>query len=75
MSKKFFVKTLGCKTNQIEEQIIAKNLKECGFEQVFRDISADIFILNSCTVTSHSVSSAHYLINQIKRKKPEIKVI
>ncbi|MBR1977027.1 tRNA (N(6)-L-threonylcarbamoyladenosine(37)-C(2))-methylthiotransferase MtaB [bacterium] len=68
--KKFFVKSLGCKTNQIEGQIIAENLKEHGFEQVKNSKVANFFILNSCTVTSSADSEVKYLLNKAKRDNP-----
>ena len=75
MGKKFVLKTLGCKTNAIEGQIIASALLEAGFSQVEDFSGADIFILNSCSVTSHSDSQSAYLLNRAKRENPLIKNI
>ncbi|HIT54965.1 TPA: tRNA (N(6)-L-threonylcarbamoyladenosine(37)-C(2))-methylthiotransferase MtaB, partial [Candidatus Galligastranaerophilus intestinigallinarum] len=46
--KKFYIKTLGCKTNAIESQIISENLKKLGFIETNKN-EAEIYILNSCT--------------------------
>ena len=73
--KKFYIKSLGCKTNQIEGQIIAEALINSGFIQVKNKHEADIYILNSCTVTHHADNQALYLIKQIKNDVPNIKVI
>lgn len=73
--RKFFVKSLGCKTNQIEGQIIAENLKEHGFEQVKNSKAADFFILNSCTVTSAADSEVKYLLNKVKRDNPNVATV
>ena len=73
--KKFYIKSLGCKTNQIEGQIIAEALINSGFIQVKNKHEADIYILNSCTVTHHADNQALYLIKQIKNDTPNIKVI
>lgn len=75
VGKKFVLKTLGCKTNAIEGQIIASTLLEAGFSQVEDFSGADIFILNSCSVTSHSDSQSAYLLNRAKRENPLIKNI
>ncbi len=75
MSKKFVIKTLGCKTNAIEGQIIIDELEKMGFLQVQDCKDADIFILNSCSVTSHSDSQSSYLLNRAKRENPLIKNI
>lgn len=73
--KKFYIKSLGCKQNALEGQIIASNLKKQGFIEVKNILDADIYILNSCTVTSHSDSQVNYLINSAKNKNPEIKTV
>lgn len=75
MNKKFFIKTLGCKTNEIESQIIKESLLNKGFIKTDNRLDADIYILNSCTVTSHSDNQALYLIKQIRKDKPDIKII
>ncbi len=73
--KKFYIKTLGCKTNKIESQIMAQNLIQKGFIETEDKNEADIYIINSCTVTSHSDSQVSYHIKQIKADCPEIKII
>ncbi len=73
--KKFYIKSLGCKTNQTEGQIIAQILSEKGYINVKDKKDADIYILNSCTVTAHSDNQVLYLFKQIKKIKPEIKTI
>lgn len=75
MNKKFFIKTLGCKTNEIESQIIKESLLNKGYIKTDNRLDADIYILNSCTVTSHSDNQALYLIKQIRKDKPDIKII
>lgn len=73
--KKFGLKSLGCKQNQLEGQIIQDELLSFGYEKT-QDISAmDFFILNSCTVTSHSDSTAKYLLKKVKRLNPKIKTV
>lgn len=72
MCRKFVLKTLGCKTNAIEGQIIASSLKRAGYVQCEDFCEADFFILNSCSVTSHSDSQSAYLLNRAKRENPDI---
>ena len=50
----FYLKSMGCKSNQFEGQIVAEKLVEAGFIQVQNEKDADIFILNSCSVTQKS---------------------
>jgi len=60
--KKFYLKSMGCKSNQFEGQIVAQNLVHAGFKQVFKENDADIYILNSCSVTHKSDNEAMYLL-------------
>ena len=45
---------MGCKSNQFEGSIIKENLNKNGFEEVMNIEDADIYILNSCSVTHKS---------------------
>lgn len=60
--KKFLLKSMGCKSNQFEGQIIVQNLVEAGFEEVKTLNEAEIYILNSCSVTHKSDNEAMYLL-------------
>lgn len=71
----FYLKSLGCKQNQLEGQIIENELLNKGFIKASKLQDADIYILNSCSVTSHSDSQVNYLLNKAKRLKPEIKTV
>ena len=73
--KTFSIKSLGCKQNQLEGQIIKNELIKAGYNFASDIEEADIFVLNSCTVTSSGDSTANYLLNQAKRKNPKIKTI
>lgn len=72
---RFFVKSMGCKTNQFEGQIIAASLLKEGFEAVSNISEADIFILNSCSVTQRSDKEVLFLLRQAKRENPNVKTV
>ena len=59
---KFYLKSMGCKSNQFEGQIVAQNLINNGFEEVKKLEDADFYILNSCSVTHKSDNEAMYLL-------------
>lgn len=65
--KKFLVKTMGCKANQLEGCLIEENLIKNGFEKVEKISDADIFILNSCTVTHKSDNEAFNILQKAKQ--------
>ena len=72
---KFYLKSMGCKSNQFEGQIIIEKLLEKGFESVKDFKDADFYILNSCTVTHKSDSETLYLLRNAKHLKPSIKTV
>lgn len=72
---KFVLKSMGCKSNQFEGQIVEEKLLECGFEKVNDVKNADYYILNSCTVTHKSDSETLYLLRNAKHLNPEIKTV
>lgn len=70
--KKFYIHTMGCKSNQFESAIIEENLQSHGLEKVKNISEAEVFILNSCSVTHKSDNEALYLLRNAKHKNPEI---
>ena len=70
--KKFLINTMGCKSNQFESALIKENLVHNGFSEVKKLEEADIYILNSCSVTHKSDNEAMYLLRHAKHKNPDI---
>ncbi len=73
--KNFIIKTLGCKTNQIETALIAESMTKYGFKETHDISNADYFIINSCSVTQIADNKNLFYIRQAKRKNPNIKII
>ena len=73
--KKFLIKSLGCKQNTLEAQIMEDELLNLGYKSTSDIIEADFYIMNSCCVTSHASSQVNYLINQAKKQNPNLKII
>ena len=73
--KKFVIKTLGCKTNQVESALIAEILTKNGYEEIKDICDANYYILNSCSVTHVADSKNLSYIKQVKRENPSIKVV
>ena len=70
--RKYNIHTMGCKSNQFEGAIIEENLQKNGFEKTTKIENADLYILNSCSVTHKSDSEAFYLLRSAKHKNPQI---
>ena len=49
---KIAIETLGCKLNQAETEALQRQFVRAGFEPVQHPAEADVYILNTCTVTS-----------------------
>jgi threonylcarbamoyladenosine tRNA methylthiotransferase MtaB len=76
--KKAAVATLGCKVNQVESGAIIEQLINMGFKIVDITKEADIYIINTCTVTNKSDYKSRNLIKHALQKKqdnPQVKVI
>lgn len=73
--KTFFLKSMGCKSNQFEGAIIQEKLTNAGYELVEKIEDADFYILNSCSVTHKSDNEAMYILRNAKHTKPSIKTI
>ena len=66
----FAVATLGCKVNQADSEAIGEQMSAAGFAQRdFNDI-ADVYIVNTCTVTHMGDRSSRSLISQAHRRHP-----
>lgn len=72
---KVFFHTLGCKVNQYETQEMREQLKKNGYEITDDENSADVFVVNSCTVTSESDRKTRQCVRHYKKKYPESTVV
>lgn len=73
--KRFFIKTMGCKSNQLEGFLIEENLIKNGYKRADDIDTADFFILNSCTVTQKSDNEAFYILRKVKNNNQNIKTV
>lgn len=70
--RNFYIHTMGCKSNQFESAIIKENLEKNNLVEVKEAKDADVYIMNSCTVTHKSDNEALYLLRNIKHKNPNV---
>ena len=69
-TKRIAFHTLGCKLNYSETSTISRDLIHNGFEKVdYQDI-ADIYVINTCSVTENADKEARRLIRQARRLNP-----
>jgi len=67
--------TLGCKLNFSETSSISRLLEKEGFEKKPFDSLADVYVINTCSVTENADRECRYLVRQIQRKSPESFVV
>lgn len=62
--------TLGCKVNQYETQLMEQKLIDDGYEIVPPEEYADVYIINSCTVTAESDRKTRQMLRRLKSVNP-----
>lgn len=67
--------TLGCKVNQYETEELTELLLKNGYTVTLRDEEADIFVVNSCTVTAESDRKTRQTVHRLKRTFPNGTVV
>ena len=71
----FFIKTFGCRVNQVESQALREEFLRAGFTPALTPEKADICLLNTCSVTHQADKDAEKLIRQLLRRNPNGKLI
>lgn len=66
--------TLGCKVNHYESEAMMDLFKKAGYRLADFDDQADIYIINSCTVTNEAARKSRQLARKAKRINPEATV-
>lgn len=68
MNRKIAFKTLGCRLNQFETDSLASEFHKAGYRVVGFEEDADVYVVNTCTVTNQSDKKSRNLISQAGRK-------
>ena len=71
MFQTFATCTLGCKVNQYETDAMEQLLKRAGYEQVDFKEKADIYLINTCSVTNMADRKSRQMIHRARSKNPE----
>jgi threonylcarbamoyladenosine tRNA methylthiotransferase MtaB len=67
--------TVGCKLNQAESQLFARQFAQKGYRLVPANSGADAYILNTCTVTHTSDGKCRQRLSQARRRNPDALVV
>ncbi|GAB5564552.1 MAG: tRNA (N(6)-L-threonylcarbamoyladenosine(37)-C(2))-methylthiotransferase MtaB [Winogradskyella sp.] len=71
MNKKVAFYTLGCKLNFSETSTIARSFKDEGFDRVDFSEKADIYVINTCSVTENADKRFKTIVKQAQKVNPE----
>lgn len=75
MNKTVALHTLGCKLNFSETSTIGRLLENDGFQKRDFDEVADVYIINTCSVTDNADKECRMLLRRIQHKAPEAMVV
>lgn len=73
--KKAALHNLGCKVNAYETEAMQQILEERGYEIVPFDVGADIYIINTCTVTNIADRKSRQMLHKAKKMNPDAIVV
>lgn len=71
----FFIKTFGCRVNQVESQALWEQFLRGGFTPADSFETADLCLLNTCTVTHQADKDVEKQIRQILRRNPKARLV
>ena len=69
------VHTLGCKVNQYDSEAMLESFEKAGYESVPFDQDADVYLVNTCTVTGTGDQKSLKLIRRLNREHPDAGII
>ena len=72
---KFFLTTLGCRTNQADSAAIRATLMEHDLEETGSHADADLIVVNSCTVTHRTDQQVRQLTRKLRRGNPGARIV
>ncbi len=74
-SMKFYIRTLGCKMNQLDSARVAAALQSAGYAPVASEEDADYVLVNSCTVTARADRKSRQAANAALHSGKQVVVL
>jgi threonylcarbamoyladenosine tRNA methylthiotransferase MtaB len=74
-AKKVAFHTLGCKLNFSETSTLSRLLEQDGFVKTDFEETADVYVINTCSVTDNADKECRHLVRRIQRRAPESMVV
>ncbi|NVL90917.1 MAG: tRNA (N(6)-L-threonylcarbamoyladenosine(37)-C(2))-methylthiotransferase MtaB [Desulfobacterales bacterium] len=73
--KSFNITTLGCKVNRYESEAISEQLQDQGWHVIDKGAGADLYIINTCTVTGKAAMQSRQAVRKLIRHHPGALVV
>ena len=70
-----YLETHGCKLNQADTQVLAREFVEAGYVLTSQEEPADVYVLNTCTVTHVADRKARQAVRAAKRRNPNATIV
>lgn len=67
--------TLGCKVNQYETEYVRQGLEKIGYRDALKGESADLCVVNTCTVTAEGDAKSRQTIRQMAQRNPGTRIV
>lgn len=73
--RKAALHNLGCKVNAYETEAMGQLLREAGYELVSFDVGADVYVINTCTVTNVADRKSRQMLHRARKLNPQAIVV
>ena len=73
--KRVAIDVIGCKLNQAETEALARRFSKEGYLVVSKNDNADVYILNTCTVTGVADRKSRNLLKAARRRNPDALIV
>ncbi|MBO4764914.1 MAG: tRNA (N(6)-L-threonylcarbamoyladenosine(37)-C(2))-methylthiotransferase MtaB, partial [Bacteroidales bacterium] len=67
--------TLGCKLNYAETSTMVRSFEERGYTHVEATLPADIYVINTCSVTEHADKKCRNIIRRLHKVNPAARIV
>lgn len=67
--------TFGCKLNYSETSTIGRKFMDAGYQKVEFDQDADVYVINTCSVTENADKKCRYLVQKTRRQSPDARIV
>ncbi|MDX2002708.1 MAG: tRNA (N(6)-L-threonylcarbamoyladenosine(37)-C(2))-methylthiotransferase MtaB [Chitinophagales bacterium] len=74
-TKKVAFYTFGCKLNYSETSAIGRRFLDAGFEKVAFEEPADVYLINTCSVTEQADQKCRHLVSRTRRQAPDARIV